>query len=657
MKRLLLVLSLVAGCSDSALMSNPDQMGAPPDMAVNMGGDLGSTGDGGCTPLSLSGATQSDGGTCSDYNALRNAYWGDLHDHTYFSIDSYGLGNRRTPLDAYQFAMGACTDVLGIPTQIDRPLDFVIVSDHSEYIGDTDECFNLDGKGWSGQNTPYCQMMQSTAAMPWPKSNLIPYMVACGCPEGDTACINGNPDGGLAPAIMRDDPMTYRNASLSIWQQEVATADDVYNGHLCKFTTLPAYEWTAAPLGNTMHHIVVFANSNVPPVPLDYLHYDSEVAMLAGLKQQCTGTCDVITIQHNSNLSGGFAWTTSGMLAIEALRVQYEKLVEIHQEKGNSECVDDPADGNDPLCNFEYRTNNMKETPADVAPGYVRPGLAKGLADWSTNQRNPYQFGFAGATDNHQATPGLVRESTWIGSVANGDNTAEHRLTADHTTDGATNPGGVTGVWAEQNLRPNIFAAMKRRETFATSGPRIAVRFYQTWDQSTDFCADANFPSLIEKDIAMNGGAIMGGTIVPAKNGQPGAKPRFVVFALGDPLFDPTNNGPAQLQDEQLVKGAYDKGMATTNVTIQTASVQMPALPHETGASFCHTFTDDTWDPAQPTYYYPRVLQAPTWRWSHYDCQTVGNQANDAGVPTCDSKNQDVKVQERAWGSPVWYLP
>ncbi len=616
------------------------------------GGADGGSGDGGCVPLALSGATQTASGSCSDYNALKNVYFGDLHDHTYFSIDSYGLGNRRTPLDAYQFAMGACTDVLGIPTQIDRPLDFVVVSDHSEYIGDVDECFNLDGKGWSGQSTTYCKNMQATASMPWPQSNLIPYMSACGCAEGDTACVATR-----QPPLLTNDMPTYQAATQSIWQQEVQTADDVYNSHLCKFTTLPAYEWTASPMGNTMHHIVVFANSTVPPVPLDYLHYDSEYALLDGLKTQCTGDCDVITIQHNSNLSGGVAWITAGTAAVEMLRVQYEKLVEMHQEKGNSECVNDAADGNDPLCGFEYRTSSAAETLAQVAPGYVRPGLARGLADWATNQRNAYQFGFVGATDNHQSTPGQVRESTWIGAVAAGDDTPEDRLTHDQHPTGVSNPGGLTGVWAEQNLRPNIFAALKRREAFATSGPRIAVRFYQTWDSTTDFCADPNFPSQIEADIAQNGGAIMGSTVAPPKGGLAGAKPRFVVFALRDPLDEPTYGGPADLASAQLVKGVYDATAQSTTVTVQSQPVQSPPLPHETGAALCHIFSDDAFDATRATYYYPRVLQAPTWRWSHYDCQTVGNAVVDGGVPVCDAQTQDVKIQERAWGSPVWFLP
>lgn len=648
MKRASWILSLVvAGCGSSS--------GSAEDMAV---ADLGAPdgGNGACANLTLSAATETTPGQCSDFNSLRNVYWGDLHDHTYFSIDSYGLGNRRTPLDAYQFAMGVCTNVLGIPTQIDRPLDFVVVSDHSEFIGDVDECFDLDGKGWSGQSTVYCQALQAKAMQAWPQSNLIPFMGACGCPEGDTACIE-NPDGGLAPPIERNDPTTYANATKSIWQLEVKTADDVYAANHCKFTSLPAFEWTASPNGNTMHHIVVFANSTVPPAPLDYVHYDSEFALLSGLQAQCTGQCDVVTIQHNSNLSGGVAWLTAGTTQIEQLRVQYERLVEMHQTKGNSECVNDAADGNDPLCNFEYRVGKAGQTQAQVAPGYVRAGLAKGLADWATNARNAYQLGFVGATDNHQATPGNVRESTWIGSVAAGDNQPEHRLTTDQNDTGRANPGGITGVWAEQNLRPNIFAALKRRETFATSGPRIAVRFYQTWDQTTDFCADPNFPSQLEQDIAQNGGAIMGSTIAPAKTPPAGAKPRFVVFALRDPLPDPTTGAAANLDSVQLIKGVYDAGAMTTTVTLQTQAVQSPPLPHETPAALCHTFTDANWDATKAAYYYPRVLQAPTWRWSHYDCQAVAGMTNDAGVSPCDAATQDVKIQERAWGSPVWWLP
>jgi hypothetical protein len=139
----------------------------------------------------------------------------------------------------------------------------------------------------------------------------------------------------------------------------------------------------------------------------------------------------------------------------------------------------------------------------------------------------------------------------------------------------------------------------------------------------------------------------MGGTIAPAKSA--GGPPRFVVFALRDPLPDPTYGAAADLQEEQLVKGAYDPVAGQTLVTIQSQAVQSPPLPEETGASFCHTFVDTSWDATKSTYYYPRVLQLPTWRWSHYDCAKEPS--------TCNASVQDVKVQERAWGSPVWQLP
>jgi hypothetical protein len=277
----------------------------------------------------------------------------------------------------------------------------------------------------------------------------------------------------------------------------------------------------------------------------------------------------------------------------------------------------------------------------------VRPGLAKGLADWSANKRDAYQFGFVGATDNHQATPGQVRESTWMGSNASGDSSPTYRLVVDGLPFGRSNPGGITGVWAEQNLRPNIFAALKRREVFATSGPRIAMRFYQTWNPLTDFCADPDFPSPIEQDIARNGGAIMGGVMTPSK--VPRGAPRFVVVALRDPLPDPTDGNAADLQEVQLVKGVYDPVAGQTAVTIKTQAVQSPALPRETGASFCHTFVDADWDKAKPAYYYPRALEVPTWRWSHYDCP------RKPGI--CNASVADAMIQERAWGSPVWQLP
>jgi hypothetical protein len=233
---------------------------------------------------------------------------------------------------------------------------------------------------------------------------------------------------------------------------------------------------------------------------------------------------------------------------------------------------------------------------------------------------NPLQLGIVGATDDHNGMPGSVAENDWHGHAGQADYGAKERLRAGGTD---KNPGGITGVWAEENTRASIFAALARRETFATSGVFVAVRFYQTWNE-TDYCTAA-FP----KNIVDEGGVPMGGTMSPK-----GTSPWFYVSALKD---------AADLARVDIVKGAVKNGAVIETVT---------PIPAPTPGSFCVRWQDPSFDPASPSYYYARVLQVPTPRWSHYVCVKVP----DAGG--CEPGGAlDVDVQERAWTSPIWSLP
>ena len=264
----------------------------------------------------------------------------------------------------------------------------------------------------------------------------------------------------------------------------------------CQFTSLVGYEWTYS-VGGTLHKNVIFATDQVPPAPLDSNAYPSQEALWHGLDQQCRGDagCEALTIPHNSNLSNGLAFSLPPGLEAQAAR--YQRLVEVFQHKGGSECFYDAnpdAGAPEPTCDFEYAGGRAGN--ANQPESYVRYGLTQGLVRGAAGV-NPYMLGFIASTDDHNGLPGNTREDTWPGHAGRFDDTPALRLDPPTIQDRLyRNPGGLAVAWAEQNTRPAIFAALRRRETYGTSGTRLLVRFYQTWS-TDDPCADPEFPAAI----------------------------------------------------------------------------------------------------------------------------------------------------------------
>jgi hypothetical protein len=561
---------------------------------------------------------------CADFNPNNNLYWGDLHTHTALSADAYEWGNRNFPHDAYRFASdptAKTTLAAGAPTpgpqvSIDRALDFDAITDHSEWLDATWACGQFpDGTPFNTastyQSSAQCQAYRADGSATIGKivSDAVAAvrLVCSGGLERDPSCIS---------------------FTQSAWQVERQAAHDAYQR--CKFTSLVAYEWThavpgAAGTSATLHQNVIFGSENVPDAPFDSLEYQQPGELWTALDTACTAAngCSVLTIPHNSNLSQGMAFQLpTGVDAMTQMN-RYQRLTEIHQHKGNSECFAG-ANAPDPTCAFEHLP--VSETPlAENPQNFVRHAIASGISTYAMTGVNPLQLGIVGATDDHNGLPGYVKEDTWQGHVGDLDDTPAARLTRGATK----NPGGITGVWAPQNTREDIFAALYRRETFATSGPRIAVRFYEVWDPSS-FCTGA-FPG----NVIGAGGVPMGGTMKPGTG-----SPQFVVSALKD---------EADLAEVDIIKGAYVNGALTEEVHRFT-----PASPGTTwtNGSVCLGFTDPAFVAGGPAFYYVRVLQVPTPRWSHYDCAAAPTTAGcEAGGPL------DVMIQERAWTSPIWWLP
>jgi hypothetical protein len=563
-----------------------------------------------------------DGGTggprCADYDPYKHVYFGDLHTHTAYSADAFGFATRNQPVDAWAFARGKPKQVAAdaaIPgpfVTIAHPLDFDAITDHSEWLGVAYACgIDVNGKRFDPAD-PFgttCQtyLDQKNGGLTAIQAARQVMTASCGAPKEGA---------GTCPSVLQ-----------TAWQAEQAVANAA--NVPCNFTALIGYEWTSsdASIGSTLHKNVVFASEHVPDRPFDSADFTAPTdlwsALDAWVAQDPTcksgAPCAALTIPHNSNKSWGGAFvvpqTASGVDQMQ----RYQKLVEIHQHKGNSECFYDPdAGATEAACNFEHLTPGA-DGPSNPK-NYVRTALGEGIASYATSRVNPLQLGIVGATDDHNGMPGSVAEDNWHGHAGQADYGPKERLNGGSDK----NPGGVTGVWAEENTRPAIFAALSRRETFATSGIFVPVRFYQSWSD-TDFC-NAGFP----KNIVDGGGVPMGGTM----NAAGGTSPWFYVSAAKD---------AADLSRVDIVKGTVNGGVVVES--IQTIAAPSPG-------AFCVRWQDAAFDPKAPSFYYARVFQVPTPRWSHYDC------VKQPAMAGCEPGGAlDVMIEERAWSSPIWSLP
>ena len=335
----------------------------------------------------------------------------------------------------------------------------------------------------------------------------------------------------------------------------------------------------------------------------------------------------MLAIPHNTNMGDGMTFDveTEDDRTLQ-LRSKYERLVEIHQEKGNSECLSPLKSDESGDCSFEnYITNHSRPKAKDqftdeawtkMRGTYVRGLLMRGLAAYQNSdeaQLNPLQMGIIGSTDNHAGTPGHVNEAAWQGAVfglGNLDRTMARSV---------FNPGGLVAVWAEENTRESIFAALKRREVYATSGPRISVRLSANTQGENLSCAT-------EKNSLAT--VSMGGDF----NKALGA-PTFKIHAQAD---------QTPLQEMELIKGQYKNGKYEESVmTIWQRS--------SAGSDICQIWQDQNFEPEAPAFWYARIKETPTPRWSATLCQKAGRCEEFPGA--------DVMIQERAWTSPIWYLP
>ncbi len=461
---------------------------------------------------------------------------------------------------------------------------------------------------------------------------------------------------------------------------------------------------------NNLHRNIIFRNDDVVDLPVTYMEAPTSTGcgsepncqgqtsalgspqpLLEELTAQCQdqpdSRCEFLSIPHNSNISGGAMFLMPENLQEANIRSQLEPLVELFQIKGSSECrfsAQHPGAWGtiDEQCNFENMNfgklnGNFLPDPdaTTVLPNsYVRNVLKNGMSYQKAHGVNPFKLGFVGALDNHNGTPGASEAVQYAKTGAHGDSsfTVSGQILNETNFLGLqTNGGGMTVVWAEENSRDSLFAAMKRRETYATSGTRPIVRFFGGFNFPGRICNQGDFAQQ-----SYTGGVPMGGTL----HGPTGTAPRFAVSTLMEPGWK--DHPGSKLQGIQIIKGWLDSHGQTQEAVYDVAGrtpKDRPSVPVDLrtctpqGGGFtdlCAVWTDPNFDANQYAFYYARVLENPSCRWNQYyciargvDCRKPPNTSSDTASYTeyeyqqCCSDLVPKTEQQRAWTSPIWYVP
>ncbi len=571
-------------------------------------------------------------------NPLRNAYFGDLHLHTSYSMDAFAFGTRTTPEDSFRYAMGEPVEYFGKQWKRLAPLDFLAVTDHAEYLGVIRESINPKGRF---AKTQWYTTMTSTD----PKVSAQAFQRLLGSTFANQ------------PIPEFNQPLLLRSA----WEIYAAIPDKYYKPG--KFTSFVGFEWTSMPQAQNLHRCVIFADKG-PAMPYTAFESVDPEELWRYLEGERKLGLDVIAVPHNGNVSNGLMFDTRD-LSGKPLTQEYAKrrmanepLAEIIQAKGQSDT--DPAlSPNDEFADFEIWKYLLDGSGiAKSATGsYLRQAYGVGQELQEKFGANPFKYGIEAGTDFHSGISS-TEGNNYAGSHGNQDSDPRAVVTATKSVVGepptALSSGGLTGVWAEENTRESIFAAFKRKETFGTSGVRIKVRVFAGWNYPNDVTKRTDW-----LEAANEGGVPMGGDL-PAHQGTTG--PTFVVYAVKDPesgnldriqiIKVETKNGKNHEKIFDVVwSGDRKRDPKTGRVPAvgNTVDVKTATYTNSIGSvELLGEWTDPSFDPKAYATYYARVLEIPTPRWSTYWSAKL-NLLPNPGVPAV--------VQQRAWTSPIWYGP
>ena len=584
-------------------------------------------------------------------NPERNCYFGDLHLHTSLSCDAFLFGAKSLPENAYQYAMGEEQDYMGRKVKRNAPLDFLAVTEHSEYLGLIQALTDPNGLY---KNTPYYKQFTDTNA----KAVGLNFQL-------------------LARQIAQNKPNPdfIKPEEQKIFWRKIINAANKYNNP-GKFTTFCAYEWTSAPIRasgqgpQNLHRCVIFKGDKVPEIPFSSFDSDDPENLWTFLENARKSGDDVIAVPHNGNASNGLMFDTKTLSGkpitkeYAERRMANEPLTEIEQGKGQSD-THPKLSPNDEFANFElWETLIGWPAQANFMKGsYIRQAYGTGQEFYEKIGANPFKYGLEGGTDYHSGFSS-TEENNYPGSHDNLDLQApmdrlKELLTATTSISGepivVVGAASLTGVWAEQNTREAIFDALKRKECFGTSGNRQQIRMFASWNYPADLIKQADWLK-----TAYSGGVPMGADLPANSAGAKG--PTFIVQGAKDPnmanldriqiIKVTTRDGKSHEKVYDVVWAGDRKPdpktgkvpMIGTTVDLKTASYTNTIG----AASLIGMWTDPDFDPSAEVTYYARLLEVPTPRWS-----TMLSVKNNLPF---NKKVQPVIV-ERAWTSPIWYTP
>ncbi len=578
---------------------------------------------------------------------VSNLYWGDLHLHTKLSADAYTMETRLTSDEAYQFARGGTvTADNGMPVRLRRPLDFLAVTDHSEYLGVFAQLAADDPtlKGWKmGEEWQTLLREGRTTELAKAFANAI-----------------------QTDAVEYQTPGPVRSG---LWASAAAVADKYNEPGL--FTAFVGYEWTSMISGDNLHRVVIYkdgaevASKRVPFSAQDSTDPEDLWSALSAYEESTGG--EVLAIAHNGNVSNGRMFSPTRLNGkpldanYAAKRARWEPVYETTQIKGDGE-THPYLSADDEFADYEtWDEGNISltqaKTPDMLQYEYSRSALKEGLRHEANLGVNPFKFGLIGSTDSHTGMS-TTNEDNFFGKFAHDEPSAdrtEKRMANQLQKIWKLVSSGLVAVWSEENTRESLFQAIKRREVYATTGTRIQLRFFGGWQFDAADVLRADFATLgYQKGVPMGGDLTRGGNT---------HAPTFMVAASRDP-------DGANLDRVQIVKGWLDAQGNTQEKVFDVAWSAGRTIDAKTGklasvgstvdvanttysnsigaAELATVWTDPEFNASQNAFYYARVLQIPTPRWTAYDAKYFG--------ATIDPRAAMV-TQDRAYSSPIWYTP
>ena len=576
-------------------------------------------------------------------------YWGDTHLHTELSGDSYLYGTRLGHDAAYRFAKGEkVTSTSGQPVQLKRPLDFLVIADHAN---------NLAAGYARGRARTDPQFLKSELGRLWLSAKAEVLQ-----------------DGSVSPEALEKDRLytvhydglisvRHQGFRQAVWDSMLEAADR--HNHPGRFTALIGYEWT--PRRGAVHRVVVFRDDGakvgriLPFSSYDSTHVEDLWSFLEAYEESTGGS--VLAIPHNSNLTSGMMFELQDSFGkpfdvrYVRRRARWEPLLEVTQIKGDSE-THPLLSPNDAFADFETwngwggRAPNPRRPVDKIQFEYARSALKLGLEQQQKHGGNPFKFGMVGSTDSHTALATAAEDNFW--SKFAGDEPSAKRMFAAWPGWQAS-AAGYVAVWAGENTREAIFDGMRRKETYASTGPRILLRFFGGWEFGEN---DAERPDF--SNIGYAKGVPMGGDLTHA---PPGTAPSFLIRAVKDP-------DGAHLDRLQVIKGwrdekgdlnerVFDVALSdnrklhsdgTVDPVGSTVDVKDASYTNAIGdPELAVAWKDPDFNSKEPAFYYVRVLEIPTPRWTAYDAKFFGLEDIPEQIPMI--------IQERAYTSPIWYTP